>query len=239
MLFLVSGEGPSDIGVCNDGNHICNTAEFRIGPMAMIVSQVVEKRHRYSPIDAGVLRCVSKHHLVERASELKAVRKSLGLPGKKRGKETRYFFNNARVFARIAKDFPEILSDKVVAVLFRDSDGNASAGRGLWDDKRQSMIDGFEEEGFYTGVPMIPKPKSEAWLICALKQDAYHNCDQLEEGSGNDDSPYSLKAELEEFIGDVDVVSDLCDRLVDNRIDIDRIKMPSFAEFRTRLESVI
>lgn len=239
MLFLVSGEGPSDIGVCNDGNQICDTAEFRIGPMAVIISQVVEMRQGYSPIDAGVLRCVSKHHLVERASELKAVRKSLGLPGKKRGKETRYFFNNARVLARIAKEYRDALSDEVVAVLFRDSDGTASAGRGLWDEKRQSMIDGFDEEEFSRGVPMIPKPKSEAWLICSLKRDAYRNCDQLEERSGNDDSPNSLKAELVQLIGDVEVVSDLCGRLVDRSIDIDRITMLSFAAFRTRLEGVI
>ncbi len=56
----------------------------------------------------------------------------------------------------------------VIAVLFRDSDGTASSGRGLWEDKRKSIEDGFGEAGFDYGVPMIPKPKSEAWLLCAF-----------------------------------------------------------------------
>lgn len=239
MLFLVSGEGPSDIGVCERVRQFCDGTEFRVGPMTVIVSQVVEKYLGYSPLDAGVFRCVCKHHLTDRASELKAERKSVRLPGKKRGKETRYFYNNARVLARIAKEFQQELSNDVVAVLFRDSDGTASAGRGIWDEKLQSMLDGFEEEGFGRGVPMIPKPKSEGWLICGLKQNAYQNCHQLEERSGNDNSPNSLKGELAELLGEVDLVSDLCERLESYRIDIDRISMPSFRAFRTRLEGVI
>ena len=95
-------------------------------------------------------------------SALKAAKKQLGLPGKKRGKETRYFFNNARVLAKIATEKEQEKLDDVVAILFRDSDGTASAGRGLWEDKRKSMLDGFAEENHTRGVPMIPRPKSEA-----------------------------------------------------------------------------
>jgi len=43
------------------------------------------------------------------------------------------------------------------------------------------------------GVAMIPKPKSEAWLLCALKNKPYESCEKLEDRSGNDDSPNSLK----------------------------------------------
>src|SRR5208282_954653 len=110
----------------------------------------------------GCLGYVSESHLSHEAIELKAAKKSLGLPGKKRAKETRYFFNNARVLSRIAQEQEIQRNDEVVAVLFRDSDGTASAGRGLWEQKRQTMLDGFEEEEFSRGVPMIPKPKSEA-----------------------------------------------------------------------------
>ena len=48
---------------------------------------------------------------------------------------------------------------------------------------------------------MIPKPKSEAWLICALKRDPYQVCERLEARSGNDQSPNSLKRELEQLLG--------------------------------------
>lgn len=239
MLFLVSGEGPSDIGECTDGAFICETAAFRTGPMSVIVDQVVMKRHGYSPIDSNLFRCVSKHSLVERAVELKTSKKSLGLPGLKREKETRYFFNNARAMSRIATEAEELSNDEVVAVLFRDSDGTASAGRGLWEEKRKSMLDGFTEEKFGRGVPMVPKPKSEAWILCAAKKAAYQNCELLEERSGNDASPKALKDELNELLGDVDVVEELCDRIQQGRIDIDRIVMPSFLAFRTRLEDVL
>jgi hypothetical protein len=239
MRFLLSGEGPTDIGVCADGNDACDVAAFQTGPMSVIVDQVVERRHGYSPLDSGTFSFVSKHLLSNRATHLKAAKKSLGLPGKKRAKETRYFFNNARILAKLAREEEAYRNDEVVAVLFRDSDGTASAERGLWENKRQSILDGFDEEQFGRGVPMIPKPKSEAWLICALKHDAFQHCHLLESRSGNDNSPNSLKRELKSLLGDTEVIADLCGRLRDGRIDIDRIVMPSFAAFRDRLEAVI
>ena len=52
------------------------------------------------------------------------------------------------MLARFAKERAKEIDDEVVAVLFRDSDGTASAGRGQWNDKREAMLDGFDEEGF-------------------------------------------------------------------------------------------
>jgi hypothetical protein len=206
--------------------------------MAVIIDQIVERRHSYSALEAGMCMFVLKRALVLRAAELKDAPKSLGLPGQKRAKETRYFFNNARALAKIAIDESAERNDQVVAVLFRDSDGAASAGRGLWDDKRRSMLHGFDEEEFEHGVPMIPKPKSEAWLICALKEDPYQNCDALEARSGNDLSPNSLKKELQETLED-EVTPDSLSQRARNEVDIDKIAMPSFTAFRKRLEGVI
>lgn len=240
MHFLLSGEGPSDIGLCADGADRCEGAGFLRGPMAMFVDRIVEARHRYSLLEAGCCGFVSERVLAGRAAELKSAKKALGLPGKRRGKETRYFFNNARILARIAGETGQLLQDEVVAILFRDSDGTASAGRGLWAEKRRSMLDGFAEEGFHRGVPMIPRPKSEAWLLCALKANRYESCDSLEDRSGNDDSPNSLKRELTGIIGEeTSVVEILCHLIEDGRIDVDKIKMPSLEAFRSRLEAVI
>jgi hypothetical protein len=169
---------------------------------------------------------------------LKAVRKTLALPGAKMPKETHYFFNTARLLARFAREKGEERNDDVVAVLFRDSDGTAPAGRGLWQDKRKSMLDGFAEEGFARGVPMIPKPKSEAWIICALKADPYVGCDPLEDRSGNDRSPESLKEELERLLGEPATRELLLSKIEDGSIDCHRIAMPSFSSFRERLEKV-
>jgi len=143
-----------------------------------------------------------------------------------------------RILSRIAKEQASARNDDVVAVLFRDADGTASAGRGLWEDKWQSMLAGFDEEGFDRGVPMIPKPKSEAWLICALKERPYQHCNDLEDRSGNDKSPKSLKKELAKLLGEKVTPELLCDK-VRTRVDMNRITMPSFQAFRTRLEAVI
>ena len=238
MYFLLSGEGTTDIGECADGARACDGNGFRHGPMTVIVDQIVERATGASILQ-DACGFVSKRLLTERAEELKAARKSVRLPGKKRAKETRYFFNNARVLARIARERERALNDTVVAVLFRDSDGTASAGRGLWEEKRQSMLDGFVEEGFDRGVPMIPTPKSEAWLLCALKKHPYQNCAQLEARSGNDRSPHSLKGELSAILGDVELAETLCGKLANGIIDIERIAMPSFDTFRRRLLEVI
>lgn len=238
MFFLLSGEGITDVGLANADADICEGEDYVVGPMAIIVEKIVEAQHDYYFIQDGACGFISERTVAQRARELKAVKKQLRLPGKKRAKETRYYFNNARILARFAKEKSTALDDEVVAVLFRDSDGTASAGRGEWNDKMKSMLDGFKEEQFDKGVPMIPKPKSEAWLICAWKKQPYEGCQALEDRSGNDDSPNSLKGELAEILGE-DVTSELlCDN-VRKSFDIDSITMPSFQVFRGRLEEVI
>jgi hypothetical protein len=240
MHFLLSGEGPSDLGVCGNGADQCEGNLLSHGPMTMFVDHIVSRRHQYSLLEAGCYSFVSEGGLSVRAAELKAARKQLGLPGKRREKETRYFFNNARILAKIAREKGQEKQDDVVAILFRDSDGTASAGRGLWEAKYQSMLDGFAEENHPRGVPMLPKPKSEAWLLCALKAHPYQDCESLESRSGNDNSPNNLKGELKAALGEeVRLIETLCDMIQDGVIDVDRIEMPSFRKFRKRLEDVL
>ena len=174
MYFLFSGEGPTDLGLGTGAATICEGDEFEHGPMAIIVDQMVEERQGYSLLGVSTCGIISERSLAERARQLKAVKKSLRLPGSKQPKETRYFFNNAHILAQCAHEKQAKLADEVVAILFRDSDGTASAGRGLWEDKRRSMIHGFDEEGFARGVPMIPNPKSEAWVLCGLTGNPNH-----------------------------------------------------------------
>lgn len=237
MFFLFSGEGSTDLGCCVGGMHTCEAADYLHGPMTIFVAQIVETLHHYSLLEVMNCRFVSKHLLVERAKELKANKKKARLPGKKQPIETRYFYNNARAFARIALEHEQNLKDEVVGVLFRDSDGTAATDRGIWDDKFRSMISGFDAEKFKRGVPMIPKPKSEAWLICALKANPYQACDVLEDRSGNDNSPNSLKAELEEILGEPATPEKLNPMVSD--IDLSRMNMMSFRRFQERLIEVI
>ena len=86
---------------------------------------------------------------------------------------------------------------------------------------------------------MIPRPKSEAWIICAVKSNPYQGCKALESRSGNDNSPHSLKGELEAILGDVATREKLNSMIATRTIDISRIIMPSLTAFRERLKEVI
>jgi len=242
MYFLFSGEGPTDMGVGTGAAVICEGDDYQTGPMAVIVDQIVERhpRHQYSPLDSQYCGFVSERQLVARAAELKAVKKSLSLPGFRQRKETRYFFNNARMLARIAKEKQDSRPDEeVIAVLFRDCDGTASAGRGLWDDKHDSILHGFQQEGFDWGVPMLPKPKSEAWLIAGITGRMSHEGTPLEEWSGNDNAPTPLKAALAELIGQQPSREVLYGLMRDGTVDYERIHLPKFDVFHARLQSFL
>ncbi|MFA6012740.1 MAG: hypothetical protein WC799_22305 [Desulfobacteraceae bacterium] len=235
MYFLLSGEGQTDMGRCPDNINVCEGSRHLSGPMAIIVSQIVEQRLGFSFMDTQRYGFVSEKELVNKASVLKSIKKPLMLTGQKKKQETGYFYRNARALALCAKEKEAELGDQVIAVFFRDSDGTASADRGLWKDKWDSMIRGFNDEGFDRGVPMMPKPKSEAWIICAIKKNPYQGCNALEERSGNDKSPKALKKELAEILGALPTREMLCGMVNDGTIDINRIDMPSFQAFRSVL----
>lgn len=227
MLVMVSGEGSTDVGTM-DGQ------DFIPGPMACFVDQWLEKKMQYSLLEAGMLRFVSEHELTIKT---KMIAPRTGR-GKKKGKETKYFYKNARALARIAEQVRREEHTPVMAVLFRDSDGTRSSGRGEWRDKFDSMLGGFAVEHFEFGVPMLPKPKSEAWILCALREQ-YNHCDKLEQESGSDNSPNSLKKQLEIFLETRATRELLVDKIKDGHLDITRINMPSMKAFKDRCNEVL
>ena len=239
MYFLLSGEGETDMGVCSRSMIRCEGSDHQEGPMAIIVSQIIEQRFDFSFMETRYYGYVSKRDLKQKVSRFKRRKKSPRLPGKKVPKETSYFYKNARALALCAKDKEIELNDKVVAVLFRDSDGTASADRGLWEHKWDAMIRGFSDEGFKRGVPMIPKPKSEAWIICCVKNNQYQGCRALEDRSGNDKSPNSLKGELAEILDGLTSRKQLCEMVKNGTIDHNKIDMPSFLSFKRALLALL
>lgn len=239
MHLLLSGEGPTDIGVCNPSSGQCEGSHFKTGPMSWIVDQLVEscQGYEFSYLENGCVSFVSESYLAD--NKPKPARKSMALRGKKRLPETRYYFNNARALAIVAKEKALAVNDSVIAVLFRDSDGTASAGRGDWRHKRDSMKKGFSDEEYELGVPMIPKPKSEAWLLCAVKESPYHACAGLENESGNDKGVNPLKLQLSKALNGEDSTREINERLRDKRIDIQQIDMPSFDAFKEELDLAV
>lgn len=239
MYFLLSGEGKGDIGVCDPISETCNTEFFKPGPMTLIIDKLVESflGYDFSHIDTERVSFVSESYLADQKQP--PVKKAMSLRGKKQPSETKYYFENARALAVAAKNMAVEHADEVVAVLFRDSDGTASAGRGNWRDKRESMINGFKAEGFENGVPMVPKPKSEAWLLCAVKDNPYQSCEKLEDQSGNDKAVNPLKDQLSVALNGSSSTQVHNNLITDGDVDIHRIDMPSYNEFKQDLETVI
>jgi hypothetical protein len=236
MILLLSGEGSGDIGSCNVATEDCDGADFRPGPMARLIDKLVEPHWHYSPLDASSCVFISEGAL---ASYCRSQRMGTTLPGKKRPVDTGYFFKNARGLARLAKDRSVRDHCPVGAVLFRDSDGTVASRRSLWNDKVSSIEAGFAAEDFDLGVPMVPKPKSEAWLLCGAQANQYQNCARFENLSGNDASPHSAKMELAGALAARGrSCEDIRDMVEDGEIDPLQIQMPSFNYFKDRLETV-
>ena len=238
MYLLLSGEGPSDIGVCRS-SAVCDRADFQEGPMAIIVDQLIELNQGFemSHLVCELVSYVSESYLAE--NKQPPQRKAMSLRGKKKPAETKYFFENARALASIARNKATEVDDNVIAVLFRDADGTSSAGRGNWNDKRNSIIAGFRAEDYDLGVAMIPKPKSEAWLLCATKQNPYQHCDCLEYESGNDNGKNPLKEQLAESLDGKTNGLDMAQLINKKEIDITSINMSSFNIFKSDLEEVV
>lgn len=244
MHFVFSGEGPTDMGKCEPSSEVCTADNYVPGGMAVIVDKLtstwLEQNRGYdlSHIQYDMVTFVSENHLAKSKLAAKS-RKSMGLRSKSKPAETRYFYENARALAHIAKNKSEELNEPVIAVLFRDADGTVSAGRGMWQDKWDSMINGFSVENFEDySVPMLPMPKSEAWLLCALKN-GYQHCDALEQESGNDKVENSLKRQLENTLDNQGITDSIVELLKNNDIDESRIDMTSFNHFKSHLHKVL
>ena len=238
MILLLSGEGKTDIGECGNHSECCDAGNFLPGPMAIFIDQLVKAKLQFSCLEFNCVRFISKHQLIEIGEGLRQKRQ-MTLPGKKKQRETGYFEKNARALAVAAKKLMTQLDDEVISVLFRDVDGTRSTKRGLYEAKRDSMLRGFKLEQYAKGVPMVPNPQSEAWLLCAVKENPYNHCNHLENMSGNDNSPSDLKTQLDNALGEHVGAIGLAEMAKDGRLDVHRIDMPSMNWFKARLNEVL
>jgi hypothetical protein len=206
--------------------------------MAWVVDKLLERHHcSYSLLQmhAAGSDCVSVVHKNQLVAGAKNPAAML-LPGVKFGKDTGYFTRNAQVMGQLAVQSQAAAGVPVIAVLFRDGDGTRSVPADEWAQKVASMERGFELADCPTGVPMVPRPKSEAWLVCGRKAQPYQHCDGLEDAPGNDDSPQSLKAQLSALNGGVYPSAQVQAQWVENDVvDALQITMPSYARFKAGL----
>lgn len=238
MLIVLSGEGPSDIGACVRGLGECTGNQFQPGPMTRLIDQVIEARLGYSPTDFDNYHFIGESRLSQAAAERRANKRKVSLTGKKRGDETGFHHTGAWMLGQLALDIANRKNDPAtLAVLFRDCDGTRSTPNDEWQRKYDSMVSGFKRAGFEHGVPMLPRPKSEAWLLGIAQSHADFSA--LEELSGNDASPASAKKQLADLLGDTSAQA-LCEWLDEMQPDLDRLStMPSFKHFRNRLHQML
>lgn len=234
MRLILSGEGPTDIG------HEVPTAtgiEFVPGPMAWVVDKLLERHHiGYSMLETHLAGgdCVTYVHETQLAGLGKPG--SPLLPGIKFGRDTAFFTRNAQVMGLLAKQKAAQEEQPVMPVLFRDGDGTRAMPAGEWQAKVDSMHRGFALVECGTGVPMVPRPKSEAWLLCALRPPAYAHCAPLEDAPGNDASPNALKIQLQGICGGhMPSAEDQAEWVSTGAVDPLRIDMPSFNAFKQAL----
>jgi hypothetical protein len=238
MMLVLSGEGPTDLGCCRAPVDHCAGGDFAAGPLAIIVDQLVEPSLGYRPLQVhpASVHYVSKAALERRARDGK--RRGFAFIGKKRGQETGYFYVAAWMLGDIAIELEAEHADLGIAVLHRDSDDRSDQPDGLWERKFTSMLDGFARSGHSRGVPMLPRPISEAWLLCAARP-AMADCAALEDESASAKSPRPLKQQLDDALGghrNAEAVSEW----IDGAFQADKLgTMPSFARFRAVLDEAM
>jgi len=235
MIVIVSGEGPTDIGRCEGNAVVCDPPDFVPGEMGVLLDVMLSPLWGYSPLEQRSMLHVTKKEL----GRLSRAVKTTALPGKKKNQGTAFYFKNALALGIYATQFEGQESCETISVLFRDTDGTASAERGHRQKKLSSMYSGFDAAHYTRGVPMLPKPKSEVWILCSMQKRPYQSCASLEDISGNDASPNSAKRQLDAALKARKTSrEELTDMLADGRILPDSIDMPSFNEFRQRLVEV-
>ncbi len=223
---MLSGEGATDIG-----------DKDTPGPMAYIVDRLIEKRIDYSLLENETLGADCVMFVGESDLTRQGKVGPMLFPGLKQGKGQKFFARSAQILGQLAKSEQERTRAPVIAVFFRDADGTRT--RDEWSEKCESMVLGFKLAEFGTGVPMVPRPKSEAWLLCALLEPPYEQCEKLEDVSGNDASPNSPKKQLEALLGEYPPAEKQIEFIRSGRIDPTRIEMPSFSRFRDSLQAAL
>jgi len=156
MKLLISGEGPSDIGTCNNAQGVCMDGAFFPGPMAVWLTRLWEALAGYDLLTTpGAIVFVSETALAQDAKQSPG--RMQALRGKDKQAETGLYFSNTKQLGLRAKALSRDDDVPVMAILFRDTDGTRSAPGQLWRTKWDSMLAGFKAAGFDFGVPMLPK----------------------------------------------------------------------------------
>ncbi|HEA3089466.1 TPA: hypothetical protein RVR74_001767 [Aeromonas salmonicida] len=235
QTLLAFGEGPTDMGRSRNAQAYAHGDDLEVGPMLRLAHRLLA---RHLPDWNADLFDLQQAHAIPSvlvaSAEMKSLAKStsITLPSKKTKSEYLIHSKRAKVLGKLAQQTSS-LTEAQLAIYFHDTDGTHRAPHDP-HDLLLAVKEGFRAAGFAgQGVAMVPKPTSEAWLICSCKPEAYQHCAQLEtQLSGNDRSPARApKLVLGHHLRTHDYHhGDLLS--VVNAIELDRLDMPTFNRFR-------
>ena len=124
-------------------------------------------------------------------------------------------------------------------IYFHDLDANTKASVDeIYNASMKAMNEGFDSVSFPHGVPMIPKTRSESWLLCLLDPDGGANKRYFENLPMSDKSPNSGKKVLATMLK---VSEDESYTIIEEKRDTfvwAQLQAPSFLVFRDRLKTV-
>lgn len=226
MYFILAGEGASDLGTKDNG-------QIHKGAMTHIIDSIALVNYQalplYEMLSEGEVKRLIKN---DRRNTM---------PQGKEHKPHENTFLRAKYLGTYANGYED---GEYGVVYFKDSDGTRSAPKELWKKIVKAMQAGFNASKNKNCVPMVPRPKSEAWLMGYYQknlpgQAVYNDCGRFEDCSGNDSSPNALKKQLRTALNTTGDVYDLITENEIYSIDWPKIDMPSFNLFRKRLENVL
>lgn len=241
--IIVSGEGPSDLGGSRSGQALSHDEDFEKGPFFELIERMLNKylpewNRDFFETNPLSTTYVSHGYLSKQGKETVKGQGKYTLAGKGKHKGYEGKVKQARELGKLA-----IEKNCQLAIYFHDTDGSNEAkniNSSLQGNIVKAVNAGFIKGQMNTGVAMIPKPTSEAWLVCSCKNN-YQNCDELEVSlSGNVRADNSPKEVFAKHLG-VNV-KDITNNILTDKttnLDLNQMNMASYNQFRDDLKSAI
>ncbi len=225
MYFLLTGEGNTDIGYSDDKPGILLAA------LSALASEVTDEDFN------NCYHIVSRPDLVALCRDIPHTPKSMLSRGaKKKFSGLIAIQRQAQALGKMARE-----TEDTGAVFFHDCDythSQVSDSHEYYEELVRTVEAGFYQNDKYrNGVAMIPKPRSESWLLAHYQPNQYRNGAEFEELSANDASDKSGKKMLADFFHCK--VNEIYDHINADDINWSKIDCPSFILFKHRFQHVV
>ena len=227
MKLLLLGEGASDLGAPDEADLV----GFRKGAMTCVLDALLG-RHGLD----GEYKLLTRGDV---SQGIKSSKRSISSRPKEVDKELCTIYKSAFFMGQKVG-----VCGQDGAVYFHDADRTCSTPSGKAQRVEAAINVGFAAADCATGVPMVPNPRSEAWLLAYFqknlpRQTMYNRAERFEELPGNDKSPHSAKKLLAKALGcaESDIYGIVMEQI--DEIDWTRVSMPSFDRFKCRFEKLI